>query len=354
MRKKLLSIGLVLIVLVSCCTPAAWAQETSEEGFYIVDAERHQEVERLFELRASLEPNFEDNVEEIAQIDMQLELLGVEEITYDELPTLMFTGVAPRVTPLPRQNVKYLSERIVTVYNGEQYELQIMTSVPENKYSELRPTVQFNVKTDDMREADKIEFCTAAAIGVIGYFTNISTNDVVKAVGNQITSAFTLYDLYHAYEDMISPTTIVHGVECTGYMSLAIHERHVFIKNYGSPDEGYQILGCISNRVSYLATILREGELIVNGVSQPAIDSFDYEGTYYSKYYGSDDLDNDGILDVSNDRAEMAAYVSKEFWEYRKYGWTDFLIDHRITKLTFAWAGGNTIEYSVPYFAYNN
>ena len=354
MRKKLLSLGLVLIVLISCCAPVAQANEVLDEEFYIVDAERHQEVERLFELRASLEPNFENNAEEIAQIDMQLKLLGVEEITYDELPSSMTMAVGPRVTPRPRENVKYFHERVVTVYFGQQIEVQIMTSVPTNKDSELMPTVDFSVKTESQKAADNIEFCTTAATGLIGFFTNIKSDGIVKNIAEQVIDTFSLYDLYSAYNDAISPTTVVYGVDCSGKISLSIHERHVFVKYYGSPDEGYQILGCISNRVAYLAKIYTEGNLIVNGVSQPAIDEIDYEGIYYSKYYGSDDLDLDGTLDVYNDREEMLAYVVKAFWEYRNYGKTDFLVDHRIKKLTFDWAGEETVSINIPYFAYNN
>lgn len=352
MKMKLMSLLLAFAIIISCCSPMALALELTNEEFYILDAERHHEMERLFELRATLEQNFDDNIEEIARIDLQLEQLGVEELSATEVSAVASSGVAPMVIPEPQDYVKYYEERTVTVYNGEQYELQIVTSVPTSSRSALCPSYGFHAETEGMQIADNIEFCATTAEGLIGFYANIASGGVVSQVTDSISHAFTFYDIYNSYIDAITSTTVIDGVECSGLISLAIHEKHIFIKSYGSPDWGYQIMPCISNRVSYEATVLTEGELIVNGVAQANVDSVTFDGVYYSQYYGDVDLDFDGVADLWNDRSDLTRYVSKVFWEYRKYGRTDFLIDHRVKKLRFDWTGGDDVVITIPHVGF--
>lgn len=348
MNKRVLLYCLVLTLVLSSCPMPVFAQELSSPEFVILDADRHRQVEALFELRASLTCDFEANADQIAQIDMQLEELGVEEIAHDEFLGTTTENAGTRATPVTQEYVKHYIERVVTVYNGEQYEIQIITSFPTSSKSVLMPSYSFYVETDSMKAADNIELCTTVVSGLIGGYSDKITNEFFSEAITSLTRAFTLYDVYSAYTDAVSPTTVVDGVECVGLISTAIHEKHFYVKSYGAADTT-QILACISNRVSYSATVLSEGELVVNGVAQPDVDDVDFIGTYYSELYGDVDNDFNGKPEITEGRDDVLEWVAKVFWEYRKYGRTDFLLDHRIRKLEFIWAGGNTVTCRIPY-----
>lgn len=305
-------------------------------------------------MRAELELDFEANEEAITQIDKELELLGVEEITYPELSEIAEASIEPRITPTAQQYVKHLSERVVAVCNGEQYELQIITSVPTDDDSVLRPSYEFRVQTEAEQLADNVRFCTTLAGGLISLYTmNINgetiLNETFTKVKETVETAFSLYDIYSAYSDAVSPITKVEDADNTGLISIGIHERHVFIKSYGAVDQGNQILMCSSNRVHFDAAVIQEEPFFVGDVSQPNIRTISFEGIYYSQFYSGIDSDGDGINNTSGDRDEMIRYVCNLYWNYRKYGNTNFDVNHRITELLFDWAGGEKIEVSIPY-----
>ena len=56
-----------------------------DEEVIVHDLARNQRIDELFYLRGQLEANFEENWEEILRIDQELQELGVENITYEEL-----------------------------------------------------------------------------------------------------------------------------------------------------------------------------------------------------------------------------------------------------------------------------
>ncbi|MBQ7345729.1 MAG: hypothetical protein IJW45_06680 [Oscillospiraceae bacterium] len=344
MKLKILSTALAFLALI-CSMSTVVRATVIDGGFLVIDSETHRLVTELLELRGDLEPDFEENLEKINQIDLQLESLGVEVLEDDEYNELVGGNATPLVVPASQQYVKHFSERVITVWNGERYEIQIVTSVPEQKNSALRPSAGFYVKTEEQRAADNIDLLTVTATGLIGAVAS----GPFSTVQSVVTTGFTLYDMYKSWSEAVTPTTVIDGLDNSGLISFAIHEKHMFVKEEGAVDDGNQILGCVSNRVSYTAGLLYEGEGSNGGISKDDIDSMIITGRYYSQYFGTVDENGDGDVESHADYDSMIQRVAKVFWEYRHYGTWDFKVHHRIEKLVFSWAGGNTVVFEVPY-----
>lgn len=148
--RRFLVCYLVMSILVNCGLLVDAAGIAEDEMDVIVhDQEKNEEINELFALRSQMELDYEANEARINQIDDQLELLGVENISYGEVLDKLGYDAMPLVDFESTATTKWTSRRVVVTYNGKQFELQILEGVPVSGSSPLRKNysnVQYEAK----------------------------------------------------------------------------------------------------------------------------------------------------------------------------------------------------------------
>lgn len=301
------------------------AIEMTDNVVVVENSEKHIQVSALLEQRYELCKDYENNEELILDIDARLEQLGVERLSSMDLAEKIGVDASPMVTPKYQQYVDILSERVITVWNGKRYEVQIITCMPNHKDSPLRPSANFEIDTESNKQAQAIQFATAVGEGAISLASG--------GVADAISHVFTAYNVLSAYSNLVTPTTVVSGVDnAIGKISLSIIEKYFFIKNEGSPDTGYQIEACVTNKIEYEAKVLYEGDILVDGVSVASVDCLSFGSTIYGQYYDENGFDGKGIT--------RSAQV---FWEYKTYGTSSFQVVFIVDKIRLYFAGGHNV-----------
>lgn len=324
MIRRMLSC-LLLVLLALNGLQSVNAIEMTDNVVVVENCEKHIQVSALLEQRYELCKDYENNEKLVLDIDSRLEQLGVERLSSMDLAEKMGIGASPMVTPEYQRYVDILSERVITVWNGKRYEVQIITCMPNHKDSPLRPSANFEIDTEGNKQAQAIQFATAVGEGAISLAGG--------GVANAISQVFTAYNVLSAYSNLVSPTTVVSGVDnAIGKISLSIVEKYYYIKNEGSPDAGNQIEACVTNKVEYEAKVLYEGDILVDGVSVASVDCLSFGSTIYGQYYDEYGLDGKGIT--------RAAQV---FWQYKTYGTTGFQIVFIVDKIRLYFAGGHNV-----------
>ena len=329
--RKLISTVVLISLLLACYCPVRAIDSNVESGPVIIDENKHVAVEKLIDLRGKLILDYENNVNEISKIDEQLALLGVEKLSSAEFAKKLGYSVAPQMIPESQQYVQHLSERLVTVWNGQRYEVQIVTSQPTHRDSVLQPDEYFTIKSEDGIQASQQELVKVMAFGTISHVGGAAFSSITTGV-SIITTA---YDAYKSISELLTPVSIVEGVSGVGMISMTITERHYFIKYEGAVDDGNQILGCVANRVEYVVGVMSEGDLIVDGVSQASIKDFHYENSISSQHF-------EKIYSGVGRSAEM-------FWKYKNTGLRDFQTHFLVNDISIDVAGGKTLWVDIPY-----
>lgn len=124
--KKALSILMVTLLLSLSLTANVFAQSSVDSN---------SQIDELLENRAEF--ICLEQWDKVASIDQQLEQLGVEKLTAQEVAE-HFASVTPYVSTPVSSNVTWLSSRTDYTYGGVTYEIQTLTAQPNQNNSNLK------------------------------------------------------------------------------------------------------------------------------------------------------------------------------------------------------------------------
>ena len=307
MKKYLAYILVCIMILDSNAHVYAAENETQNTVAIVEDEERNRIIDQLLSERCELELEYEKNIVQINQIDKQLESLGVEEITMDEVSQKVGKSVMPRYSVSSTSTTKWTSRRIVVAYNNRQFELQIIEGVPIAQNSPLRKDyqqVQYSKAGFVAGAVDAIKVVGASALGF------------APEIGTILSVGITAYDAFNAFISNLTTSTIIENVEGAAVVSFTSHMKYIFVKSNGSADAGNQVLCYVGNMVDYLVSTVSVVDRLVNGVSTPT-HSIEVSRQDSSK---SKDYSNYNL-------------AATNYYNYKTYGDSDFIYDYQILYL---------------------
>ncbi len=306
------------------------AYGAEESTGVIVSEENEERIDYLFELRGELAVDFAVNEQEIKNIDTELQELGVEFISEEEVnqklgKEVLSKEVSPknmlRATVLPTKGITWTSTRQITVYRGKEYELQIIRGVCNAADSPLTKTYISGSKKSSSTSAITTNILQILATSVTG---------TIPEFGGGVNVLKTFYDIYKTTINGLSTTSVIGEVTASYTTQVVSEEIFVFIKYSGALDIGNQIMGYMGNKVNYQTVISIPGIITVGGSSYANIETKKQSGTISSPYYSG------GYIDKA----------SNNFWEY-KNGNSMFEYTFLINRITQKMIGGS-VNLSVP------
>lgn len=313
MFKKAVGLIMCAVLVFLCCPIPVRANQVStmdnEEG-YLLEETRVNAIRALYTQRAELAQNIEENREAILKIDDQLESLGVEEISREELASKLDTNLAqPMANCPPNSSTKWLSYRTIYVYRGTQYEIQQITGTPNIPDSQsgitsgenytLMSTVYAGIDKiygTDYAVEELIRFTTRntleyAAEGTLDLIGTAfpSTRTACALMKNSITSVEDFYEAGRVYEEALSPTTVFDNVSYLCTVGMVATEEYVFVKTPGTPDEGHQIFAYAGNQIECAVGVMGSAFWVSNGTATPIIlhgsTNFVIRSAYYANSF---------------------------------------------------------------------
>ncbi len=330
--KKLLSVLLIFTITFSCFAfrvCAADATVSDLNPYAAIYAET--DTDALFQLRATYLLDHEDGQSAIEAIDERLHQLGVEKITSSDVAHL-FNNLSsenqPRYTPVSTPGTTWYSQRLINVYNGKEYEVQIITGQMANPQATNSPL--YDYIPGIVKEYTGWQVGLTNALYVAAPDIIVSAGSIyAPAVGSVFSAGLTLYDILMAYQEGLTPTSTLDNAAYSFDIILISTMKFAFIKASGAVDTGNQILGYAGTEVKCAVkiNIPRVSENLV-----PYYESVEYADTITS--YGFDNY-------------AIRAIASQNFWNY-KLGYTELDQYYLIHKIPFTLM--NSIYYAdVPY-----
>lgn len=328
MSRKLLIMMLSVFILTLQPIQVFALEQVSAEPI-IIDHEKQETIRELMDLRGTLCVDVDANKEQILKVDEQLKALGVEDLSAQEMAEkLGVPNASTMANPAPKTGVEFKSNRFITVWNGERYEIQEVISYPKaNSSSPLKDSAVLAFESYENRVADQLEFLAVTVQGAYSVYSEFNPSKV----GTVFNGVMTFYDVFSSLIDAIEPTTYISGIDSSATVNFSFYEKYVFIKCEGSADEGNQILAYCGNRMIYAATIVTPNDIMVDGMSYPinGVRSIteDYRAQYYDNY------------------TSRAAQI---FWNYRHNGVTNFNEKFWVYSISFEAIGDAKRTISIP------
>lgn len=310
MKKYLAFILACIMILESSIRVYAVENGTQNVDIIVEDEDKNRQIDQLLSERCELELEYEKNIFQINQIDKQLETLGVEEITMDEVRQKVGQSAMPRYSVSSTSTTKWTSRRMVVAYANRQFEFQIIEGVPISQSSPLREDYT-NV------QYEKAGFVAGAvdAIKVVG----VSALGALPEIGTVLSVGITVFDAFTAFISNLTSSTIIENVEGTAVVSFTSHVKYIFVKPNGSADAGNQVLCYAGNMVKYRVTTVSVVDSLINGVSTPA---------HNIEAWGEDSS-------MSKDYSDYSV-PARNYYNYVTYGDDDFIYDYHITHVTLS------------------
>ena len=230
-------------------------------------------------------------------------------------------NIAQPLVALPTvSKIKYTSTRQVYVYQGTEYELQIIRGVPSASETQLSTG---KVITSSYNNSFKAG--TKNVLKVVG----ISVLSEMPVIGNGIGAINTFYSAFNGYMSGISETTTISNVTCSYNVSLVSNSMYVFVKYKGAKDTT-QIMGYEGNKLYYNTLIATVTPVVINGTVKPNTDGKKFVGTVTAPHYSSD----------------YAYVAAKNYYNYKK-GNTS-IKENYMQKAFYQEMVGTKISISIP------
>lgn len=311
MTSRRMIAAFLIVAMMYLAAPSAYAMEIEngeigEIDVIIHDEEKNRRIDELFALRSQLELDFEVNEEQIKAIDKQLAALGVEEISYTELQSILGADAVPQYDFRPDPNTQWSSRRLVTTYNGQHYELQIVEGVPLNENSELYAYHGvFEHEKKDIRAAS-FEVFRAVGLEIVGD---------LPFVGPWLVRIITGYDVVKGIN---STSTVIDNLTGKSEVRITTHAKFIYAKRYQEPDYGNQATCYVGTSVAYKVELNTTATWFVNGVE-------------YHEDEIETTIDEVCVSDYYDDYSDAV----KKYHYYRNNN-TDYGCDYRISFIRLA------------------
>lgn len=269
-----------LIVLVFCF--CLLSNFTIVKASALNSMDQKEKIDALYKKQSELYLDFNKNKSEIAGIDYRLKKLGVKEVSFSEVKKLFDRNsentlkVQPYMDIPSEKGVIWTSERYVHSYNGKLYEIKEIRARPSSEDSPLyRESDRFERSATNVNSTDKV--IGILAKNLAGYLPEIG-----GALGLGITVNDVIQDLVGE-----KPSGIIDNIKANCLIGITSSYVYDFVKPYGVPDGGRQILGYSGNEYSLVAG-LQVLHLKVSGKKlKPDIKQGKYNGFGYSPFYTS-------------------------------------------------------------------
>ncbi len=327
MFRKMIALILIFVMLVPLSSAVAADElstsiQTEEQDIVIIhDPEKNDRIEALLALRGKLELDYEANTDAIAFIDVQLQQLGIENVSNAEIMSKLGM-VAPAIEIPSTDYVRWTSRRLVVTYHGQHFELQIYEAFACHNESPLLDStahVETEPKTVRVAVDTALRICAAHAMqGIV----DLAAEAEQEFLGTSyIEMAQLSYDITTALMEAMSTSETIENVEGTAQAAISTRMRYIFVKPYQTPDEGNQVLSYIGNTVTYeIGTMTTVWEFTEDDAI-PHIFHTNLTGSLSSPYY--------------DDFSEAA----KNHFNYRYGGITTFYDRYYLDEITFEFFG---------------
>ena len=215
-----------------------------EEGYYEeYDSEITSQIDAFMDERE--EKACLGEWDEVEELDRQLEELGVEHLTSEEVYE-RFGGdeaVVPYVNKPDMDNVKWTLSKTTSKYNGIIYEIQTLIAQPNHKNSGLRIYGgKVILANGDMAAgvAEAIKVVASAAVGFINKEAGIilTVYDTIKAVITKASKTMMISSAHIVYSYAFSETASFKYVKIKGRPD--IEQQLTYISTKGTLAAGYQ------------------------------------------------------------------------------------------------------------------
>lgn len=242
---------------------------------------RKAKIDSLYKKRNELCIDFNKNRKEIDMIDNDLKKLGVEKISYYEFKTIMGQShdgleVQPFIDVPSESGVSWTSTRYVYVHLGKQYEIQEIRAVQGDYNGPLyRTDIVYKRNVSNVEKSANV--AKIIATSTVGFLPKIG-----GVLGAGVTIGQAIADLFG-----MEAAGIIKNVEVSCTVAITAEYVYDFVKPYGVPDAGRQVLGYVGNGCD-LYTAVNISHCVFNGKKfKPLITAKTYEGSTKSAFYES-------------------------------------------------------------------
>jgi len=267
----------------------------------VVSEETMDLIEELYSERRVLANDYEENRSEIEALDKKIEQLGVVTLSDGEIEeksrllakTRGGTENLQRVKVSSAKDTKWTSVRQYTMYNGKEYELQIIRGVPTSGKSTL---------------SCKDESYSKSSSGFVAGSKNVlklAITNAISATGVIASSAITFYQAYQAFISGLKPTSkIEEAVECRYTTSYTVDDVYIYVKYRGALDKD-QVICYMGDIVGAETAVVTPTGVNIDGRYVAKVDSKTYAYTVKSEGFDS-----------------ASSYACEAFYNYnRKYNY---------------------------------
>ncbi|MCI9078137.1 MAG: hypothetical protein HFH68_04295 [Lachnospiraceae bacterium] len=237
-------------------------------------------INELYSERRILAKDYEENQKEIEQLDKKIEQLGVVTLSEKEIEEksklISKTGGdienSQRVAVSSAKDTRWTSVRQNTVYNGKEYQLQIIRGIPTSENSTL-------YKKDTSYSKSSSGF-VAGSKNVL----RLAISEGVSATGTVASSAITFYQAFSEFISGLKPTSSVGETECTYTTAISVEVVYIFVKYKGALDED-QVICYMGNSVEGTTAVSTPTGTNIDGKFMPDVSSKKYSYTMNSEGY---------------------------------------------------------------------
>lgn len=255
--KKMISILTVLVLLVLSLTVTAFAQTPSD---------RDSQIDFLLEKRA--ECICLEQWDEIASIDKELERLGVEKLSPEEVEE-RFTntsGAEPYVSTPISNNVTWFSVRSVYPYNGVTYEIQTLSAQPNQNDSNLKQSGSRAISSSYKWKAGAMNALSVVATSIVGEIPGsslyLSVYNSVKGFVSGISKTTEISSAEIIYSYAHTTTASFKYVKVEGQADSL--QKLTYISTKGITAVGYQYPVFEGEGISVKPNIIQDSKTIVS------------------------------------------------------------------------------------------
>lgn len=158
------------------------------------------------------------------------------------------------------------------MYNGKEYQLQIIHGIAKNGNSTL---VGEDITTS------KYSYGFAAGSKNV---LKILISNGISLTGDIAAAGVTFYDVFSGFISGLKPTSHIDGAKCSYCTSFAVEVVYIFVKYKGALDED-QVICYMGNVVAAATNVSSASGITVDGKYVPKIESEEYEYEIKSEGY---------------------------------------------------------------------
>lgn len=275
--------------------------------------------EELRVARAALTMDFANNAVDIANIDAELEKFGWETMSQTEVSQKLMNAsgntsvmsnantVSPQVSLPNNTGVTWTTKRVVSNYNGQTYELQIIEGKPTAAVSDLYLDNEVAITLNQGYVADLNYIIMSKASDIAAdYVIDELIGTKFEAAAELIHLGVSIYDMLNEAGAAVATTEAVEFSSVEHHYAMSSDMRLVFIKAQGSADYKQELIYCGTSILFSVSTVAKI-DVDPSSVVRLVTKSVDYAEMLKSPYY---------------DENALVYQTAKNYWEYRN-GWID-------------------------------